>query len=268
MNGWFDTHAHFGGLDDAAIAGLMERAGQAGVRRIVAVGHHEEANRAVLRVAQSWPGVARAAIGFDRDCAVRDPDVAGLELQIRQHAGAVVAIGELGLDYHYSGETRPQQMALMERELELARRLRLPVIIHSREARADTLALCRAHASAWGGDAGRIGVLHCFTEDMPFARALLDLGFHISFSGIVSFRNADPLRAVAREIPADRLLLETDTPYLAPVPHRGKSNEPAFLPAVGACVARVRGVSEADLAAETSSNAVRLFGWGPDGESA
>jgi TatD DNase family protein len=262
VNGAFDTHAHFETFSDAEAAEVIRRAGGAGVDRIVAVGGNPRANAAVLRVAEAHVDRLRAAVGFDRDCVAQAPDLAALETLIRHHSGAVVAMGELGLDYHYAPETAGAQRHLMEAELDLARRLGLPVIVHSRDADADTVALLTAHAAAWTGDPGCIGVLHCFTEDEPFAHALLDLGFMISFSGIVTFRNADPLRAVARGVPADRLLIETDTPYLAPVPYRGQPNEPAFLPAVAECLARVRGETVAAITTQTSVNALRLFGWG------
>jgi TatD DNase family protein len=136
------------------------------------------------------------------------------------------------------------------------------VVVHSREADEATLAELREHAQAWRGEPGRAGVLHCFAGDEAFARQLLDLGFHISFSGIVTFRNADALRAVARLVPDDRLLIETDTPLLAPVPVRGKRNEPAFLPHVAAKLAGVRGCSVERIAEITTANAEWLFGRG------
>jgi len=256
-----DSHVHVNSFTADELAAVMGRARAAGVERFVAVGGNPGANEAVLRVASAHPDTVRAAVGFDRDCAAGAPDVADLEALIRQHAGIVVAIGEIGLDYHYSAETAAAQRALLMAELELARRLALPVIVHSRDADADMLQLLRTHAAAWPGERDRIGVLHCFTEDQPFAEALLELGFMISFSGIVTFRNADPLRAVARMVPADRLLVETDTPYLAPVPHRGKPNEPSFLPAVVACLAHERGETEEAIAGQTWRNAARLFAW-------
>ncbi len=255
-----DTHVHVSSFTETELADVMSRARAAGVERLVAVGGNSGANAAVLRAAAASPDMVRAAVGFDRDCAADAPDVAALESLIRQHSG-IVAIGEIGLDYHYSPETAPAQRALLAAQLNLARRLALPVIVHSRDADADSLQLLREHALAWAGERDRIGVLHCFTEDQPFAASLLELGFMISFSGIVTFRNADPLRAVARGVPADRLLIETDTPYLAPVPHRGKPNEPSYLPAVVACLAKERDETVECIAAQTWHNAARLFAW-------
>jgi len=252
-----DTHVHFDpAASEEAIEGWIARAQAAQVTRLIAVGHNPAANETALRVAARFPGIVRAALGYDRTMATTNPDPADL---LRAPGCSPVAIGEIGLDFHYSPETAEAQCRLMEAQLALARSRNLPVIVHSRDADKETLDLLRAHRAAWTGDADRIGVLHCFTEDEPFARELLDLGFFISFSGIVTFRNAGPLRAVAAMVPADRLLIETDSPYLAPVPHRGKTNEPSFLPAVAAVVAAARGVSAEEIAALTSRNAGRLF---------
>ena len=172
---------------------------------------------------------------------------------------SVVAVGEIGLDFHYAPETAEAQVALFRGQLAQARELGLPVIVHSREADAETLSELRAHAAAWTGAPERIGVLHCFTGGRAFAEALLNLGFHISFSGIVTFRNADVLREVAAAVPAERLLMETDSPYLAPVPMRGQANEPAFLVHVAETLASVRGCPVDEIARVTTANAQRLF---------
>lgn len=258
-----DTHVHFrDGMSVADMAGLVERARSAGVERVIAVGCEPDANAAALRAAAAFPGFINAAVAYDRSLAGSDARADDIAALIRQApVGHVVAIGEIGLDFHYSPETSESQQELMVSQLELARELHLPVIVHSREAERETLDLLTLHSRAWRGDPGRIGVLHCYTGTAGLARSLLDLGFMISFSGIVTFRNADALREVAREIPGDRLLIETDTPYLTPVPHRGKPNEPCYLPAVAAVLAKVRGVPLDELAASTSLNARRLFAW-------
>lgn len=165
----------------------------------------------------------------------------------------VVAIGETGLDYHYEPESAALQQASFRLHLEAARITGKPVIVHTREARADTLTLLREAALP------QAGVLHCFTEDWEMAKAALDIGFYISLSGIVTFRNAEALRDVARQVPADRLLVETDSPYLAPVPHRGKPNLPQYVREVAEYLAVLRGVSYESLAEQTSSNFKRLF---------
>jgi TatD DNase family protein len=261
-----DTHVHFDHSlypDRAEL--LLSRAREAGVSRIVAVGGAPDMNEAALCLAIRHPDRVRAAVGLDRHLGAAVNDLGAIERMIATApVGAVVALGETGLDFHHAPETAAEQKELMRRHLELACALRLPVVVHTREAVDDTMELLTEHAHHWPGDAARIGVIHCYTGDRVFAERLMDLGFVISFSGIVTFRNADPLREVARHIPVDRLVIETDTPYLAPVPHRGQPNEPAFLPSVAAKLAEVRGVSVEDLARLTAENAARLFGWGSD----
>jgi TatD DNase family protein len=166
----------------------------------------------------------------------------------------VVAIGETGLDYHYEHSPRPAQREAFARFIQLARRLALPVVIHLREADDDAVAVMRAeHASETGG------VIHCFSGDAASARRFLDLGFHISFSGIVTFKTADALREAVRIVPADRLLVETDAPFLAPIPYRGRRNEPALVVQTAAVLAEVRGETLAQVATVTSANTRRLF---------
>lgn len=166
----------------------------------------------------------------------------------------VVALGETGLDYYYSTETIEQQQASFAGHLGLAGELDLPVIVHTREAREDTIRLIREH-----GNPESAGVLHCFTESLEMARAALDLGYMISFSGIISFRNAAELREVVKSVPLDRMLVETDSPYLAPVPYRGKQNQPAYVADVAACVAELKGVSVETVAEQTTDNFHQLF---------
>lgn len=170
----------------------------------------------------------------------------------------VVAIGETGLDYYRLGARTVADMAWQRdrfrTHIRAARQARLPLVVHTRSAGADTLEILQEEGAAEVG-----GVFHCFTETAEVARAALDLGFHISFSGIVTFRNAEDLRAVASFVPWDRLLIETDSPYLAPVPHRGKVNEPAFVAHVAAQIAALRKVPVEDVAATTTANFERLF---------
>lgn len=166
----------------------------------------------------------------------------------------VVALGETGLDYHYTTETLEQQQASFAGHLELAGELDLPVIVHTREAREDTLRLIRDH-----GNPNSAGVLHCFTESLEMAKAALELGYMISFSGIISFRNAAELREVVKTIPLERMLIETDSPYLAPVPHRGRQNQPAYVADVAACVAELKGIKIEDVAEQTTANFHQLF---------
>ena len=166
----------------------------------------------------------------------------------------VVAMGETGLDYFYTPETKAQQQLSFRQHIQIGRELNKPVIVHTRDARADTLAILQEEKVT---DCG--GVLHCFTEDRETAGKLLDMGFYISFSGIVTFRNAEQLRDAARYVPLDRLLVETDSPYLTPVPHRGKENQPAMVRDVAEYMAVLKGVSLEQLAQQTTDNFATLF---------
>lgn len=257
---YFDTHAHFAA--GPAIAGQIARARAAGVTRIVAVGGSPQLNAGARAAAAAAPGHVLPAFGLDRDQAGGDDDqAAALEnLFAAGAAPAPAAVGEIGLDYCRSAVARERQRLLMERQLGLAARLRLPAIIHTRAAEADTLALLRnARGEAWFRE-GRPGVIHCFTGDAAFAEALLALDYRLGFSGIVTFAGAAPLRKVAAAVPGERLLIETDAPYLTPVPLRGRPNEPALVVHVAAVLARERGVAPEELAALTWRNAETLFG--------
>lgn len=166
----------------------------------------------------------------------------------------IVALGETGLDYHYTMETLEQQQTSFAGHLQLAGEMDLPVIVHTRDAREDTIRLIREH-----GNPDSAGVLHCFTESLEMAKSALDLGYMISFSGIISFRNAAELREVVKAVPLERMLIETDSPYLAPVPHRGRQNQPAYVADVAACVAELKGLPLEQVAEQTTANFHQLF---------
>ncbi len=254
---FMDTHVHLDLYDpERELSGVLERARAAGVDRLLAIGGNTGGNCAAVEAAQQ-PGVW-AAVGYDRDQAggeiPRDQLVQWLANP------RVVAVGEIGLDYHYHPESVDAQKQLMEEMLALAREHHRPVVVHSREADADTLELLARHAGQWTGPSESPGVLHCFTGGLEFAQSLLAQGWMISFSGILTFRNAEALRKVAPLVPDDRLLIETDSPFLAPVPHRGQKNEPAFVVAVAERLAELRGQSLASVAELTRRNAERLFG--------
>jgi TatD DNase family protein len=187
---------------------------------------------------------------------VHEPDIA--ELLALAARARVVAIGETGLDYYRLNGRSVADMAWQRERFRVhiraARECAKPLVVHTRSASADTLSILREESAAAVG-----GVFHCFTETAEVARAALDLGFYVSFSGIVTFRNAQDLREVARFVPLDRLLIETDSPYLAPVPHRGKLNQPAYVPHVAAQIAQLRGLSVQTVAETTSANFERLF---------
>ena len=268
----FDTHAHFSRLGgEYALDAQLDRAKEAGVARIVAIGGSCKLNKAAVDAARDYPEMIRIALGFDRDNAEKLSDPAEQQDAMdRIRLGVdklpavgvqVCAVGEIGLDYHYHPETAAQQVALFRTQLELANELGLPVVVHSRDADEDTLAALADHARDWKGDANRIGVLHCFTRDDAMAAQLVELGYHVSFSGIVTFLNADPLREVAKAVPDEKLLNETDAPYLAPAPMRGNRNEPAFVRHIATRLAEVRGVDQDELEELTFANASRLFDW-------
>jgi TatD DNase family protein len=166
----------------------------------------------------------------------------------------VVAIGETGLDYHYKPETAELQKLRFSQQVELAVELNKPLIIHTRNAREDTLAILREGKADKCG-----GVIHCFTEDLAFAEAAMELGFYISISGIVTFRQAKELKEVVQSLPLDRLLIETDSPYLAPIPHRGKENQPAYVVEVAAYISQLKGIALSEVARKTTENYQNLF---------
>ncbi|RRV29498.1 TatD family deoxyribonuclease [Pseudomonas sp. o96-267] len=251
-----DSHCHLDRLDLAAHGGSLDAAMDAaravGVGHFLCIGVSADNAATVKALAERYDDV-------DCSVGVHPLDLEpGAEPALDWLLGElahpkVVAIGETGLDYHYEPESAALQQASFRLHLEAARITGKPVIVHTREARADTLALLREAALP------QAGVLHCFTEDWDMAKAALDIGFYISLSGIVTFRNAEALREVARQVPVDRLLVETDSPYLAPVPHRGKPNLPQYVREVAEYLAVLRGVSYEALAEQTSNNFKRLF---------
>lgn len=256
---FFDTHVHFDDfVEDGSFESVLERATVSNVHQLLAVGGSVEANRLSLKLAKEYPGRIFGSAGYDRGLAGEALDFSLL----RELAGRpeVVAIGETGLDYFYEPEKAAEQKELFFQCLEIAAEVQKPVIVHTRDADEDTLGMLTDFSNVWKGDPARIGVLHCFTRDEKLAKGLLDIGFVISFSGIVTFRNADPLREVAKMVPADRMLIETDSPYLAPVPHRGKRCEPAFVADTAALLAELRGVALEELAGQTMRNAEILLG--------
>ncbi|MEI5638739.1 MULTISPECIES: TatD family hydrolase [unclassified Pseudoalteromonas] len=166
----------------------------------------------------------------------------------------VVAVGETGLDYYYAKDTHQVQQQSFAGHIDIANELQKPLIIHTRDAKADTLDIMRAHNAENCG-----GVLHCFTEDWDMAKQAIDMGFYISISGIVTFKNATELKEVVKQLPMDRLLIETDSPYLAPVPHRGKTNQPAYVQDVAYYISELKGLSYKQLAQQTTENFYNLF---------
>lgn len=261
-----DTHCHLDYLDDGEPAdAVLERARAEGVSRFVAVGVDLATSVVCVQQAMAYPDVW-AVVGIHPHNAIEATEYVLDRLrQVASHP-RVVGIGETGLDYYQMEERKGgRSVADMEWQRErfrthirAARRCAKPLIIHTREASADTIAILKEEGED-GSPGAAGGVFHCFTETMEVARAALDLGFYISFSGILTFRNAADLREVARFVPLDRMLIETDSPYLAPVPYRGKVNNPAYVPYVAAQVAELRGMTREQVGERTSRNFEALF---------
>lgn len=248
-----DSHCHlnFDPLH-ADLEGVLVRARASGVGYMLCVAVSLGKLPEVLALTRTHPQVFASVGVHPNEREGREPDED--ELVSLASEARVVAIGETGLDYYRSTGDMGWQQERFRRHIRAARRLGKPLIIHMREASADTLRLLREEKAEEVG-----GVMHCFTEGWEIARAALDLGFYISFSGILTFRKAEALREVAKKIPAERLLVETDAPYLAPVPHRGKTNEPAYARHVAEQLAQLRGVSFEDIAEQTTRNFFTLF---------
>ncbi len=259
---FIDSHCHLDRLDPATHGGdpaaALAAARERGVRQFLAIGVTLEEVPGVAAIAREHDDVVISAGVHPLHRVAEEPSVAAI-METAERYGAV-AIGECGLDYHYLAKApdevpdRETQRERFRRQLVAAGELELPVIIHTREARDETLAMLREHVDPAVG-----GVLHCFTEDLDMAREAVRHGFYISLSGIVTFHSARALREVARRVPLDRLLIETDSPYLAPVPHRGKPNEPAWVVEVAECIAAERGISVEEVAMQTTANFYRLF---------
>lgn len=251
-----DSHCHLDRLDltahDGSLDKALEAARERGVGHFLCIGVSADNAAAVRALAARFSDVDCSVGIHPLDVGPQGAPALDWLLGELEHP-KVVAIGETGLDYHYEPETAELQRDSFRLHLEAAQVTGKPVIVHTREARADTLELLREAALPQGG------VLHCFTEDWPMAKAALDLGFYISLSGIVTFRNAEALREVARQVPADRLLVETDSPYLAPIPYRGKPNLPQYVRDVAEFLAQLRGVEYARFAEQTTANFARLF---------
>lgn len=261
-----DTHCHLNfeayaeDLDD-----VVARAIQAGVRRIINPGVDMESSRAGIELARRFPGVVYAAVGFHpNDTADFSQTRLDDEITPLAHAAGVVAIGEIGLDYYWDKSPKDIQKRAFEAQLTLAKALQLPVIIHNREASDDVMAMLEA----WVNDLptsfrerpGSIGVLHSFSATRSIATRAIEAGFCLGFTGPVTFKNAEDTRRVAAMTPLDRILVETDGPFLTPVPYRGKRNEPAYIPYIVERLAEVKGVTAAEIGAATTECAERLFG--------
>ena len=256
MDGAIDSHAHLDHEDFAgAVDEVLRRARAAGVVQIVTVASSLASARVCVALAEQHAELfAKAGIHPHDAAAARPEDLPAIE-ELAAHP-RVVAIGETGLDYHYDFSPRAKQRESFARCAELARRRGRPLVIHIREAHADAVAVLR---EVYGPGGPVAGVVHCFTGTMPEARVYLELGLHLSFSGIVTFPKAREIQTVAGWAPAERILVETDAPYLAPAPHRGRRNEPAYVVHTAQLVAQLRRMPPADLVALAAGNTRRLF---------
>ena len=253
-----DSHAHLDSEDYSSdLDGVIARARAAGLERVVCIGLWRAPGSFgnALGLAEWQPEFFSATAGVHPHECAQVPESDWQEIERLSRDPRILGIGETGLDFHYDHSPRPVQIAAFRRSIGIARAAGKPVVVHVREADlacAETLA-----AEGGAGPAG--GIIHCFTGNWERARAYLDLGFHLSVAGVVTFKSAEDLRDAVRQIPLERLLIETDCPYLAPVPFRGKRNEPAYLAKTAELIAQLKGVSVEELGRRTSENARRVF---------
>jgi TatD DNase family protein len=252
---FIDSHAHIDGREfDADRDAVIERAQAAGVSAILNVGTgdpHSGALERAVELGQRHENIYTALGTHPHDARLYDESA---EEKIRNliQSERVIAWGEIGLDFHYDNSPRDVQLEVFKRQLRAARECDLPVVIHTREAESETIEILKSEYD------GR-GIFHCFSGSLELAQNALELDFMISFSGIVTFKKAEELREVAKQVPLDRLLIETDCPYLAPIPYRGKRNEPAYVVEVARCLAGIHDVSIEHMAQQTSDNFRRFF---------
>ncbi len=250
-----DSHCHLDFPDFATeVEAVVGRAKAQNIVRMVTISTRVKRHGEVLGIAERFPEVF-CSVGTHPHNAHEELDIGTDELVKRTRHPKVVAIGEAGLDYHYDFSPRPAQEQGFRAHIAAARETKLPLVIHSRDADED---MARILAEETGKGAFP-AILHCFTGGRELALRAIDLGLHISFTGILTFKNSQNLRDIAAELPADRILVETDAPYLAPGPHRGKRNEPAFVVETAKVLAQVRGVSFDEIARQTTDNFFRLF---------
>ena len=251
-----DSHTHIDLAEfDSDRPGLLKRAAEAGVVRMLLVAQADDSVGLDRGLTIARDCGIKVSGGLHPHEAIHWTEELGERLHILGISRTICAVGEIGLDFHYDHSPRNQQAEVFRRQIRIARAVKLPVIVHTREADDLTIAILGEEGA---GEVG--GVIHCFTGTQALADAALAMGFHISFSGIACFANADALRAVARTVPLDRFLIETDCPFLAPPPHRGKRNEPAYVVEVARRMAEVKGLPLDELGASTVENFDRLFG--------
>jgi TatD DNase family protein len=250
-----DSHCHLDFPDFASeIDAVVARAGAAGIGTMVTIGTKLSEAEKVIGIAERFPNVWCTVGVHPHEAASEPGDDATRLIALARHP-KVVGIGETGLDYFYEHSPRDRQAACFQAHIAAARETGLPLIVHTRDADADTAAMLSREME----QGAFTGLLHCFSSGQALADTALALGFYVSFSGILTFKSAEAVRAVAATVPADRLLVETDAPYLAPMPLRGKRNEPAFVAHTAKRLAELRGMSSAEIAEDTTANFHRLF---------
>ncbi|MEB1809650.1 MAG: TatD family hydrolase [Bacillaceae bacterium] len=250
----FDTHVHLNADQfEEDRAEVIQRAQEAGVTHMVVVGFDEKTIKGALEIAEEYENIY-AAVGWHPVDAIdmTDQHLAWLE-ELAAHP-KVVALGEMGLDYHWDKSPKDVQKEVFRKQIRLAKKVNLPIIIHNREASQDIVDILREEEASQVG-----GIMHCFSGSVEIAKACLDMNFHISFGGPVTFKNAKKPKEVAVEVPLDRLLIETDCPYLAPHPYRGKRNEPAYVELVAKQIAELKEMTYEELTQQTMDNAKKLF---------
>ncbi len=249
-----DTHAHLDMPEfKADLPQVIHRAREAGVSTIMTIGIDPASCRKAIEIAEQYPDIFAILGIHPHDAArVNEQDLEGLKALARHEK--VKAWGETGLDFFRNLSPQAIQLGIFRRQIQIAKELKLPLVIHSRAATAETIACLREEKAGAAG-----GVIHCFSGDAKAARQYLEMGFYISIPGVVTFNKAQVLREVVKGLPADKLLLETDAPFLAPVPHRGKRNEPAYVQYTAAACAEIRKQDISELAATTTANACRVF---------
>ncbi|HWP43521.1 MAG TPA: TatD family hydrolase [Blastocatellia bacterium] len=255
---YIDSHAHIEmEYFDSDREAMIRRALDAGIEIIVAVGNGDiskDSHSRAFRIAEKHPFIYTTVGVHPHEARLLDGEMYARLADLSSHE-KVIAWGEMGLDYHYDNSPRDAQRDAFRKQLQMARERRLPAVIHTREAEADTLAILK---DEWEGS-GLPGIIHCFTGTRAFAEEAIRLGFYISFSGVVTFKKAEELRDTARHLPIARLLIETDSPFLAPVPYRGRRNEPAYVVETARQIAALRDLSVEDVGRITSVNFKRLF---------
>ena len=252
MTSFIDTHCHLDKLDSTPEEAVNE-AKDAGVKRMLTISVDEPSLDFVSNAVQQFPEVY-GSVGFHpHDASAMSDSLENKIRQLAQDEDKVIAIGEIGLDYHYLYCPVEVQQRVFRQQLMLAEELNLPVVMHSREAEADTLNILKENPVK------SLGVAHSFTSSFEMARTLVEMGWYLGINGIVTFKNAEDLREVVRWLPLEKLLLETDSPFLTPVPFRGKPNKPAHIPVIATFIAELRDISLQELAEQTNENAQRLF---------